>query len=142
MVNDQLVEQIKRHEGFVEHAYQDTEGYWTIGFGRLIDKRLGGGISKGEATFMLRNDISNAYGELIRAYPWMDELDAARRDAFINMVFNLGLPRFAQFKKMLASAEQGDWSACAEHALDSRWATQVGQRAKELSIQIKTGQYT
>ena len=32
---------LKRSEGFVSNAYQDSEGFWTIGYGRLIDKRLG-----------------------------------------------------------------------------------------------------
>jgi len=42
-------EQIKRHEGKVLHAYPDHLGYWTIGYGRLIDERRGGGITEAEA---------------------------------------------------------------------------------------------
>ena len=37
------VEQLRRNEGEVLHAYQDHLGFWTIGVGRLIDKRKGGG---------------------------------------------------------------------------------------------------
>ena len=60
-------------EGLVLHAYEDHLGYLTIGYGRLIDKRRGGGISKAEAEYLLLNDcrrveqeISNKKETLIR----------------------------------------------------------------------------
>jgi len=145
-VNDHLLQQLKRHEGSVKKngrhvAYQDSEGYWTLGYGRLIDASLGGGISDGEANFLLRNDVSSVYGELIQAYPWIDQISAVRREAFINQAFNLGLTRFGGFKLMLKAAENGSWDECAEQALDSKWAKQVGQRAVELSEQLRTGEY-
>ena len=43
------VEQLKRHEGLRLHAYADSLGYTTIGYGRMIDKRKGGGITEREA---------------------------------------------------------------------------------------------
>ena len=53
----QIVDDLKRHEGLKLHAYQDHLGYWTIGYGRLIDKERGGGISETEAETLLENDI-------------------------------------------------------------------------------------
>jgi lysozyme len=44
-----IAEQLRRDEGEVLHAYQDKYGYWTIGVGRLIDARKGGGISVEES---------------------------------------------------------------------------------------------
>lgn len=38
-----LTAQLRRDEGEKLYAYQDTLGYWTIGIGRLIDRRRGGG---------------------------------------------------------------------------------------------------
>ena len=77
-MNDHLLAQIKRHEGLVKHAYQDHLGYWTIGYGRLIDEKLGGGLSEDEASFLLRNDIARAYADLLNNHPWVDDLDAAQ----------------------------------------------------------------
>ena len=54
---DKLLEELSRDEGTVLQAYQDSLGYWTIGTGRLIDKRRGGGITKAEADYLLANDV-------------------------------------------------------------------------------------
>ena len=137
-MNDQLVEQLKRHEGMELKPYRCSEGKLTIGFGRNLDDR---GISVGEANFMLRNDISQAYIDLLQNHPWVDQLDAARRDVFINMVFNLGINRFNGFRKAIAAAKVGDFELCAKEMLDSRWSIQVGQRADDLARQMVSGEY-
>ena len=62
-------------------------------------------------------------------------------DALVNICFNLGLPRFLKFKKALAAAEDQDWELCADEFMDSKWASQVGQRAVELTTIIRTGEY-
>ena len=137
-MNDHLIQQVKRHEGFRSKPYLCTAGKTTIGFGRNLDDV---GITEGEASFLLRNDLSHAYSDLITNHPWADELTAPRKEAFINMVFNLGINRFNQFKKMLAAAEREQWDECANQALDSRWAKQVGNRAVEIAEQLRTGSY-
>lgn len=137
-MNDHLVQQVKRHEGFRSKPYLCTAGKTTIGFGRNLDDV---GITEGEASFLLRNDLSHAYRDLITNHSWADELTAPRKEAFINMVFNLGINRFNQFKKMLAAAEREQWDECAVQALDSRWAKQVGKRAVEIAEQLRTGSY-
>ena len=49
----ELTALIKKHEGFRAAAYRDTRGNLTIGYGRLIDPRRGGGISNQEAEVLL-----------------------------------------------------------------------------------------
>ena len=36
---------------------------------------------------------------------------------------------------------RGDWRAAADEFMDSRWSKQVGNRAKELTEMIRTGDY-
>lgn len=48
-----LAAQLKAEEGRVPHAYQYHLGYWTIGVGRLIDKRKGGGLTPYEVDYLL-----------------------------------------------------------------------------------------
>jgi lysozyme len=48
---------LEDEEGRVPHAYPDSLGYWTIGVGRLIDRRKGGGLSDDEIDYLLANDI-------------------------------------------------------------------------------------
>ena len=140
-MNDQLVNQVKRHEGLVKHAYQDHLGYWTIGYGRLIDEKLGGGLTEGEASFLLRNDLSTAYVELVDNHPWVEELSAPRRDVLINMCFNMGITRLNKFVKTLAAIRAGEYEVAASEMLDSLWAEQVGKRANELAEQMVSGEY-
>ena len=60
-LEQKVCEQLKLHEGFVSHVYEDStpEKYLTIGYGRLVDSRLGGGISQQEAEYLLTNDVKN-----------------------------------------------------------------------------------
>jgi lysozyme len=56
------------------------------------------------------------------------------------MIFNIGMPRFKQFKKMIAALEEGDWSEAANQMMDSKWAKQVGKRAERLRDMMETGE--
>ena len=130
---DSVLSDLKRDEGFVSHVYQDSEGYWTIGYGRLIDKRLGGGITDAEAEILLEHDINESKADLDRALPWWHGLSEPSRRGLVNMCFNLGLPRLLTFKRMLAALEAGDGGLAADEALYSKWAGQVGDRAKRIA---------
>ena len=50
---ERLKSTLLKHEAEVSHAYEDSEGYLTVGVGRLIDKRKDGGISHTEAMYLL-----------------------------------------------------------------------------------------
>lgn len=123
------------------HAYQDHLGYWTIGIGRLIDKRKGGGISKDEAEYLLSNDVSSRLIELQARLPWFSQLDDARKAVLLNMSFQLGVPGLMNFKRTLALVEQGDYAAAADGMLQSKWATQTPKRANEMAEQMRSGQW-
>jgi hypothetical protein len=60
----ELTAQLRRDEGEVLHAYSDHLGFTTIGVGRLIDKRRGGGITKEESKYLLENDIDRKLRDL------------------------------------------------------------------------------
>ena len=59
-----LKQQIEEAEGFRAACYLDSEGFKTIGIGRLIDAKKGGGISKAEALYLLDNDLARVQQEL------------------------------------------------------------------------------
>ena len=62
--------------------------------------------------------------------------DSIHQDAFaclINLCFNLGGPRASRFKKMLAALEDKNYPEASKEMLDSKWARQVPNRARELS---------
>ncbi len=68
-------------------------------------------------------------------------LDDVRKDAMIDIGFNLGATRLRGFKRALGAMERGEYKEAATEFLDSRWAKQVGGRALELTDLIKTGEY-
>lgn len=134
-----LIEQLKRHEGVSKWAYEDHLGYITVGVGRCLDPEIGLGLSDKEIDYLLQNDIERCYKEL-ECLSWFPDLDPIRQEALVNMVFNLGLTRFLQFKKTLAYMAEGRYPEAADEMLDSKWARQVKNRAIELSEMIRTGQ--
>ncbi len=140
-MKDKLVKQLRRDEGEVLHAYEDHLGFLTIGIGRLIDKRKGGGISQEEAAYLLNNDIDTRTAELERRIPWFKGLDDARKGVLLNMAFQLGVDGLLAFKNTLKEVQDGNYSKASEMMLLSKWATQTPERAKRLAKQMETGEW-
>lgn len=134
-----LEEQLRRDEGEKLSAYQDHLGFWTIGIGRLIDSRRGGGISTDESTMLLRNDIARIRVELLQRLPWFVHLDPVRQGVLMNMAFQLGINGLMAFQDTLGKVQTGDYAVAADKMLQSKWATQTPERAKRLSIQMRDG---
>jgi lysozyme len=129
--------QLRVDEGFVPHAYQDSLGYLTIGIGRLIDKRKGGGITLGEAEMLLTNDLAKVEGELLGELPWVARLDSVRKMVLTNMAFNMGMPTLLTFRATLAAVRRGDYATAADQMIKSKWYGQVGNRAKRLVAMMR-----
>lgn len=135
-----LVDQLKLHEGSRTHAYECPMGYLTIGVGRNIDAVGGIGLSEDEIDYLLRNDIERCYRELDR-FSWFMDLDQVRQEALVNMCFNLGFTRLMKFTKMMAAMAEGKYQLASIEALDSKWAKQVGNRAKDIAYMLEFGEY-
>lgn len=133
--------QIKLDEGCVLYAYDDHLGYVTVGYGRLLDKRRGGGISQSEAEYLLENDIDKKLSELRNKLPWFDNLDDPRKGVLLNMAFQLGIAGLLNFKNTLASVQAGDYEAAATRMLKSKWSKQTPNRAKRMAEQMRAGQW-
>ena len=134
---DEMVKQLKRHEGKVLHEYKDHLGYSTIGYGRLIQEGMGG-ITEAEAEYLLMNDMSKFIKDAEK-FDWFAGLNAPRKAVIVNMLFNLGLTRFNRFLKFKQALAEGDHLTASREMLDSKWAKQVKGRAKELSEQMRLG---
>jgi len=132
-----LFTQLRLHEGVEHKPYKCTAGYLTIGVGRNIEER---GLSDDEIDYILNNDVNIATDELVATFDWYADLDPIRQRVVIDMVFNLGMPRFKQFKNMIAAIEAGDWMEASNQMMDSRWAQQVGLRASRLAEMMETGE--
>ena len=137
----ELTAQLRRDEREVLHAYQDHLGFWTIGVGRLIDKRKGGGITKEESKYLLENDIDRKLRDLRTRLPLFDKLDDARKGVLMNMAFQMGVDGLLKFNKTLTLIEAGDYKAAADNMLKSLWAKQTPARAQRMAEQLRTGKW-
>lgn len=145
------IEHLRKEEGTVLSAYQDHLGYWTIGTGRLIDKRRGGGISPAENDMLLANDIAKVRAQLAvdldTSAAWARvKDDPVRAVALISMGFQMGvgLPGkddagLSGFDGTLALIAAGDFAGAAAQALKSAWAKQTPARAKRVTDMLRTG---
>lgn len=139
-MTEKLLEMLKRHEGVKSHVYLCSAGYETIGVGRNISKS-GMGLSDDEVDYLLENDIVRVIKELSSEYPWFKDLDDVRKDAIIDIGFNLGATRLRGFKRALAAMEVADYTTAAKEFLDSKWSRDVKGRATELCYMVETGNY-
>lgn len=141
-VSEKLRTQLERDEGRVDHAYQDSLGFLTIGVGHLIDQRKGGTLPPHIVDELLDFDISQKTAELTAALPWFVDVDPVRQGVLVNMAFNLGVTGLLEFHQTLDAVRMRQFSAAAKYMLDSRWAIQVGERAHRLAAQMESGLWT
>ncbi|MDI3237526.1 glycoside hydrolase family protein [Acinetobacter ursingii] len=139
--NTYITRLLRAEEGEVLNEYKDHLGYSTIGVGRLIDKRKGGGITAEESAYLLGNDIQKRLTELERKLPWIKSLDDARRGVLVSMAFQMGVDGLLGFKNTLEMVRTGRYADAAKGMLNSLWAKQTPQRAKRHSEQMRTGQW-
>jgi len=130
-----VIDDLIRHEGFRSKPYCDTEGHLTIGYGLNLDA----GITKEEARMILAHRIRKIHLELISRLPYWTRLSVVRQNVLINMAYNLGVDGLMKFKVTLSMIEVGRYEEAAKQMLKSKWAKQVGRRAKELSNMMREG---
>lgn len=141
-MSQKLIEMLSEHEGIKSYAYTCPAGKITVGIGRNIDPEGGLGLSPDEIVYLVRNDIKRCEEELGNAFPWFNDLeDCPRRDALIDIAFNLGITRLRLFKKALACMERQEYAEAAVEFLDSKWARQVKGRAITVTDMIRTNTY-
>lgn len=134
LLTQSLIDQIKQDEGYSKYSYWDHKQY-SWGYGTPASD-VGLSISKDKAEEELIRYIKIAIGDYIKLFENKD-FSQKKKEALINMLYNLGLPTFKKFRKMNKELNKKDinWDKVADEAKDSRWYKQTGNRAKRI---IKT----
>ena len=136
-MTDALLADLRDDEGFKPHVYQDHLGFWTLGYGFMVDERKGGRIPKPVAEFWLQYEVNERRDALIKRWPpYADQPEPVQR-ALLNMAYQLGVAGVLKFTNMLNALERGERAEAAMHALDSTWADQTTMRAKKVSALIR-----
>lgn len=154
MICELLLASVILHEGRREHAYRDTKGIYTIGYGTNIDnwdipERFMStmAITQDCMECWTRMHLEDARASLARQYPWALYMAPARVDVLVEMLYNLGHSGLSKFPKMMHYLKNGMWHSAEYEALHgstggrSHWYIDVGQRAKRLAGQLRTGEY-
>ena len=89
----------------------------------------------------MEGDIARVIKELSTEYAWFSDLDDVRKDAMIDISFNLGATKLRKFVLALDAMERADYKTAAEEFLNSDWSRTVKGRSIELAAMIETGEY-
>jgi len=136
---DELKKEIEADEGVKYEIYLDHLGYPTVGCGHLIQpgdeeygKEVGTTITEARCSTLFASDIDGVLADCGRLYATFSDLPEEAQKIIANMMFNMGLTRLSKFKKMKAAIEKGDFKEAANQMHNSKWRTQVPNRAERL----------
>ena len=125
-----IIEQLKVHEGYKSRVYKCTAGVDTIGVGFAI-KDLE--LSEDVCDLILTEKLEVLEERFEKKFDWFATSPVEVRNVMLNMAYQLGFAGFCKFKKTIAYLQEAEWEKASEEMLDSRWAKQTPNRAKELS---------
>lgn len=134
---EQVLESLRKDEGWSAFVYKDTLGYQTIGYGFLVDEKKSGGMPKEVGEFWLRYNVDGVINNLRRNIKHFVDMPEDIQHALVNMAYQMGTNGLLSFKKMLAAIHAQNYELAAHEALDSRWATQTPNRAQRIANLIK-----
>lgn len=145
MITD-IISQLKRDEGFVDHIYIDSVGKRTIGYGHNLDVKPIFGLvvpmTEETATEILIKDVDVTRSTLLMKLPWVQHLDDRRFGVLLNMAFNLGVFGLLGFKRFLYFVQWDEYKTAAAEMVNSKWYQQVGVRGVRLVNQMIVGEWT
>lgn len=140
---DDVKAMIKLHEGVRDQAYKDSLGKWTIGVGHLI----GDGSSPGEyaGRKLSPQEIDNLFEEdfakhvkIAEKTPGWNLANDAGKAAMIDLAFNMGY-WWKKWPNTAKALSEGNFDAAANGLQDSKWYTQVGNRAPKIVSLMRAG---
>ena len=136
---ERLQKQLELDEGVVYRIYLDHLGYATFGIGHLItdkdpekDQPVYTSVTKERVAEAFKCDVSISIAECKVLYKKWDEFPDEVQEILVNMMFNLGRPRYSKFRKHIQAVMDGNWQESANQMRDSRWHKQVPNRAERL----------
>ena len=129
-----LIDSIKEHEGYVPTVYKDSLGIDTIGYGFAIKDLF---LNKDICDTILERKLKDLKDKIDSKFDWYKYMPQEIKDIVVEMCYQLGVYGFSRFKKTIAYSQNKQWKEASVEMLDSRWAEQTPNRAKELSKRVK-----
>jgi lysozyme len=143
-VLNELRQELAEDEGCKYEIYLDHLGLPTFGIGHLVtkeDREYGkevGTVIEQERVHQVFNlDMAVTINDCMTLYSDFANLPDECQKIVANMMFNMGRPRLSKFKGMKAGVDSRDWNEAADQMVDSRWYTQVPNRARRLVSRMR-----
>ena len=143
-VLNELRQELAEDEGCKYEIYLDHLGLETFGIGHLINKEdkehgkaVGTVIEQERVKQVFNLDMAVTINDCMTLYYDFANLPDECQKIIANMMFNMGRPRLSQFKGMKAGVDARDWNEAADQMVDSRWYTQVPNRARRLVARMR-----
>ena len=135
---DKLLESVKKHEGYRNKVYLDSLGKRTVGYGHLcVEDHWEDHKKYPEEMLMnvLKDDLKNAIQGAEELCSDCPVLEDQAKEIIVEMMFQLGKTGVSKFRNMWKALGQDppQYDVAAKEMLDSRWAKQTPNRAKEMS---------
>ena len=97
-MNKDLIDSIKKHEGYRSKVYKDSLGIDTIGYGFAIkDLELDEDI----CDIILDRKIKELATRVNRTFSWYRYMPQTIRDVVMNMCYQLGVLCFSKYMKTI-----------------------------------------
>lgn len=155
----QVPDHILREEGLELSSYNDTEGVRTVGIGFNMESPHSRGvwksagidadfnavkagkqsISQADAVKLAQASTRIALDDVKALVPNYYDLSPRRREALLNMSYQLGRNRLSEFKNMLGSVRDGNFIRAAEAVRNSKYARQTPERANRIAAMLLSG---
>lgn len=138
-----LIAELRRDEGVRYSPYLDTLGIQTVGIGHnLVAHPFPDAVyplTDAQVNQLLADDLAEVFAGLDAHLPWWRDQTQARQRVLANMAFNLGIAGLLTFKNTLLAIQRGHYQLARANMLTSKWASQVGRRARRLAQMIVEG---
>ena len=147
---DALREEIAADEGTKKDGngnhiiYHDHLGLCTMGVGHLItkndpefDQPVGTPVSEDRVNQVFEDDIAVTLSECRILFENFDDLPEDCQRILANLMFNMGRPRLSKFVSMKSAIYAKDWNRAADEIKDSKYYTQVTNRADRLIARMR-----
>ena len=139
---ERLLKSVKEHEGYRNKVYLDTLGKRTVGVGHLCVEDFWEDDKEYEEDFLmdiLKKDLQEAIRgakQLMEDHGCAD-IDEQAEEILIEMVFQLGMTGVSKFRNMWKALAEKNYIGASYEMLDSRWAKQTPNRAKDMAKIMK-----
>jgi GH24 family phage-related lysozyme (muramidase) len=141
MDHQRLAADVKASESCRLVAYRDTEGYWTVGWGHKCDGPCVWTQERADSELDTDLSTAEALAAKLTEWPFLDT--AARQNAVVELVFNMGNSHWRMFAQTRFAICHHEWQAAHDGLLKSIWAGQVHEtRANRLADYLLTGEFS